>query len=188
MKVVRPGLVHSTLRVWTLVMSIALSGTISLAQFESATLTGVITDAAGAVVPGATVRAINEATNIEATAVTNGEGRYALPSLRPGSYRVVATASGFKQFVSSGVVLEVTQAARLDIQLTVGAVSEQVLVTGEAPVLETESASRGAVIDRTKMIELPLNGRDYNQLALLSPGVLAPTPRLQSIGSEACST
>ena len=154
----------------------------ALAQFESATLTGVVTDAGGAVVPAAHVRAVNEATNIEAATLTNGEGRYVFPNLRPGSYKVTATAPGFKQFVSSGVVLQVNQAARLDVQLTIGAVNEEVLVTGEAPVLETESGNRGAVIDRTKMVELPLNGRDYNQLALLSPGVLAPTPRLQSIG------
>ncbi len=155
---------------------------IAFAQFESATLTGVVTDAAGAVVPGANVRAVNEATNLESAAVTNAEGRFQFPNLRPGSYRVIAGAPGFKQFVAAGVVLQVNQAARLDIQLTVGAVNEEVLVTGEAPLLETESSSRGAVIDHTKMIELPLNGRDYNQLALLSPGVLAPTPRLQSIG------
>src|SRR5207245_1832116 len=72
--------------------------------------------------------------------------------------------------------------ARFDIELAVGAVTDQVSVTADAIMLETESSSRGAVIDRTKIVELPLNGRDYNQLALLSPGVLAPTPRLQSIG------
>src|SRR5712691_4095568 len=90
--------------------------------------------------------------------------------------------TGFKQYVSSGVVLQVNQAARLDIELTIGTVTEEVRVTGEAPVLDTESGGRGAVIDHTKIVELPLNGRDYNQLALLSPGVLAPTPRLQSVG------
>jgi len=164
------------------VLCIALAGVLAFAQFETATLTGTITDAAGAVVPNATIKAVNEATNIESTAVANGEGRYLFPNLRPGSYRVMVSAQGFKQSVSPGVVLQVNQAARLDIQLTVGAVTEQVNVTGEAPVLETESSSRGAVIDQTKMVELPLNGRDYNQLALLSPGVLVPTPRLQSIG------
>ena len=163
-------------------LCIALSGIVALAQFETATLTGIITDSAGAVVPNASVKAINEATNIETATVANGEGRYLFPNLRPGSYRVIASAQGFKQSVSPGVVLQVNQAAALDIQLTVGAVTEQVNVTGEAPVLETESSSRGAVIDQTKMVELPLNGRDYNQLALLSPGVLVPTPRLQSIG------
>src|SRR6266567_749529 len=165
---------------WT--VSIVLTTTIAVAQFETATLTGVITDSAGAVVPNAAVKAINESTNIESNATTDGEGRYLFPNLKPGSYRVTASAQGFKQSVSAGLVLQVNQAARLDMQLTVGALTEQVNVTAEAPILETESASRGAVIDQTKMIELPLNGRDYNQLALLSPGVLAPTPRLQSVG------
>src|ERR1051326_4227622 len=171
---------NGAIRAW--MMCMVLSGVIALAQFETATLTGTITDAGGAVVPNASIKIINEATNIEATTVANGEGRYLFPNLRPGSYRVIASAPGFKQSVSPGVVLQVNQAARLDMELTVGAVTEQVNVTSEAPILETESASRGAVIDQTKMVELPLNGRDYNQLALLSPGVLAPTPRLQSVG------
>src|SRR5437764_390372 len=124
--------------VW--MMSLVLCGVIAFAQFETATLTGTITDSAGAVVPNANIKATNEATNIETTAVANGEGRYLFPNLRPGSYRVIATAPGFKQAVSAGVVLQVNQAARLDIQLVVGAVTEQVNVTAEAPVLETESA------------------------------------------------
>ena len=152
------------------------------AQFESATMTGVVTDAAGAVVPNVAVKAVQESTNVEATAITNQEGRFFFPSLRPGSYRVEASAPGFKKAVTGGMVLQVNQAARLDLQLSVGDVTEQVQVSAEAPLLETESASRGAVIDHTKIVELPLNGRDYNQLALLSPGVLAPTPRLQSVG------
>ena len=165
---------------WTFYL--ALSAAAVLAQFESATLTGVVTDASGQVIPNVPVKAINEGTSVETLSTTNGEGRYNFPSLRPGSYRVVAATTGFKQFVSSGVVLQVNQAARLDIALTIGTVTEEVVVTGAAPVLETESGSRGAVIDHTKIVELPLNGRDYNQLALLSPGVLAPTPRLQSVG------
>ena len=166
--------------VWALCL--AFSAAAMFAQFESATLTGIVTDSSGQVIPNVSVKAINEGTSVEAASITNGEGRYNFPSLRPGSYRVVAATTGFKQFVSSGVVLQVNQAARLDIALTIGTVTEEVKVTGEAPVLETESGSRGAVIDHTKIVELPLNGRDYNQLALLSPGVLAPTPRLQSVG------
>src|SRR5947207_6611290 len=159
-----------------------LSAAAMFAQFESATLTGVVGDASGHVIPNVPVKAINEGTSVETLATTNSEGRYNFPNLRPGSYRVVAATSGFKQFVSSGVVLQVNQAARLDIELTIGTVTEEVRVTGEAPVLDTESGGRGAVIDHTKIVELPLNGRDYNQLALLSPGVLAPTPRSQSVG------
>ena len=124
----------------------------------------------------------NEATNAEFSAVTDEDGRYTFNALRPGSYRLVASAPGFKQFVSSGLVLQVNQSARVDIQLTVGQVSDTVEVSAEAAMLETETSSRGAVIDQTKIVELPLNGRDYNQLALLSPGVFAPTPRLQSVG------
>src|SRR5437016_1569191 len=179
---VRNTNMSSVFRAVVHVSIIALSGAMALAQFESASLTGVVTDAAGAVVPWVTVNAVNEGTNLQATTTTNAEGRFVFPNLRPGSFRVAASAKGFKQFVSPGVVLQVNQAARLDITLTVGEVSEQVVVTGEGPVLETESSSRGAVIDHTKIVELPLNGRDYNQLALLSPGVLAPTPRLQSVG------
>src|SRR4051794_30416312 len=169
-------------RPWILVIQIALCALPVAAQFESATLTGVVTDPADAVVSGAAIRAVNEDTNIEAAATTDDLGRFVFTSLRPGSYRVTATTKGFKESVSAGVVLQVNQAARLDIKLTVGDVTERVTVNAEAPLLETETASRGAVIDHTKMIELPLNGRDYNQLALLSPGVLAPTPRLQSVG------
>ena len=169
-------------RVCVWAFCLAFSAGAMFAQFESATLTGIVTDSSGQVIPNVSVKAINEGTSVEAASITNGEGRYNFPSLRPGSYRVVAATTGFKQFVSSGVVLQVNQAARLDIALTIGTVTEEVKVTGEAPVLETESGSRGAVIDHTKIVELPLNGRDYNQLALLSPGVLAPTPRLQSVG------
>jgi hypothetical protein len=155
---------------------------LGLGQFETATLTGAVTDPAGAVVQDAVIEAVHEPTNIRASATTNAEGRYLFLTLRPGPYRISASAPGFKQFVSSGVVLQVNQSAKFDVQLTVGAVTEEVRVEASTPVLETENASRGTVFDQTRIVELPLNGRDYNQLALLSPGVLAPTPRLQSIG------
>ena len=122
-------------------------------------------------VSGVAIRAINEGTNIEAAATTDDVGRFVFTSLRPGPYRVTATANGASKSQSTaGIVLQVNQAARLDIKLAVGNVTERVTVNAEAPLLETETASRGAVIDHTKMVELPLNGRDYNQLALLSPG------------------
>jgi hypothetical protein len=151
-------------------------------QFETATLTGAVSDPAAAVIANATVRLLNQATNVELTTTTDQEGRYTFTGVRPGTYRLTASAPGFKQYVSSGLVLQVNQSARVDVQLSVGDVTEQVQVTAAAPVLETETSSRGAVIDQMKIVELPLNGRDYNQLALLSPGVLAPTPRLQSVG------
>src|SRR5258708_2407936 len=100
---------------------LAFSGAVVFGQFDSATMTGVVTDSSGKVIPGAAVKAISEATSVETSSTTNGEGRYNFPTLRPGSYRVVAAMTGFRQHVSSGVVLQVNQAARLDIQLTAGA-------------------------------------------------------------------
>ncbi|MBM3811862.1 MAG: TonB-dependent receptor [Acidimicrobiia bacterium] len=152
------------------------------AQTELAILTGSVTDQSGAALSGAAVTAVNQATNLTASTVTNETGRYSLPSLRPGLYRVEASLPGFKKQIQSGVTLQVNQTARLDFLLTVGDVNEQVTVSAEVSLLETETSSRGAVIDQRKIVELPLNGRDYNQLALLSPGVLASTPRLNSIG------
>jgi hypothetical protein len=152
------------------------------AQTELATITGSVSDPTGAILRNVTVTATNEATNVAASTVSNETGRYLIPALRPGVYTITATAAGFKKHVQSAVTLQVNQTARLDLTMTVGEVSEQVTVSAEASLLETETSSRGAVIDQRKIVELPLNGRDYNQLALLSPGVLAPTPRLSSIG------
>jgi hypothetical protein len=152
------------------------------AQSELAALTGTVTDPTGAVVAGAEVRAVNEATNVAATTVTNDDGRYFLPSLKPGVYSVTASRAGFKTSVNSGVGLQVNQTMRFDVTLQVGEIAERITVAAETTLLQTETQGRGAVIDERKIVELPLNGRDYNQLALLSPGVLAPTPRLQSIG------
>ena len=163
-------------------MLLLLSAGMLLAQTELATLTGVVTDSTGAVVRGAEVVAVNEGTNASVTTTSNEAGRYLLTNLRPGTYTVTASLSGFRKSINSGVILQVAQTARLDIALTVGAVTEEVTVSATTPLLETETSDRGAVIDQRKIVELPLNGRDYNQLATLSPGVLPPTPRLQSIG------
>ena len=153
-----------------------------LAQSELATLSGTVTDSSGAVLPKVAVTTVNEATNIASSTLTNEGGRYVIPSLRPGTYTVTAVLSGFKKYVHTSVILAVNETTRLDIDLAVGETSDQITVTAEAPLLEAESYNRGAVIDTKKIVELPLNGRDYNQLATLSPGVLLPTPRLQSIG------
>jgi hypothetical protein len=95
---------------------------------------------------------------------------------------VTVSAPGFKKYVNTALTLQVNQTARLDIELTVGEVTQEVTISSEAPLLEVDTSGRGSVIDQRKIVELPLNGRDYNQLATLSPGVLTATPRLQSIG------
>jgi len=152
------------------------------AQSESANITGTVTDTSGSLLPQVVISVTNQDTSVATSTVTNEGGRYFLPGLRPGSYAISAARSGFKKFVNSGLTLQVNQTAGVDITLHVGDVAEQITVSAEASLLETETSGRGAVIDSRKIVELPLNGRDYNLLAQLSPGVLPATPRLQSIG------
>src|SRR5204862_1987943 len=98
-----------------------------------------------------------------------------------GDFTIAAELAGFKRFVREGVTLRVNQAANIDIRLELGAIEETIRITAAAPLLETETGARGSVVDQKMMLELPLNGRDYNQLAILSPGVVSGTPRLASI-------
>ena len=100
---------------------------------------------------------------------------------RPGEYSVAAESSGFPKMVRTGVTLQVAQVARIDVTLQSGQLTETVEVVGATPLLDTQTSSRGLVIDQKQIVDLPLNGRDYNQLALLSPGVLPGTPRLASV-------
>ena len=159
-----------------------LGATLVQAQQETATITGEIKDASGATIPQAAITLTNIETGISLKTVTGEQGLYTVPNLRPGAYTLTVEKTGFTKTVPSGLVLQINQVARLDFALQAGSVNEVVEISGSTSLLETETSSRGAVIDQKKIVDLPLNGRDYNQLALLSPGVLAGTPRLASIG------
>jgi hypothetical protein len=157
-------------------LSIALSSTLMVgslsAQLVTASLEGIVTDPSGGVVPAANVEVINTSTNVRTAAKTNSEGRFVLPSLQPGGpYSVDVEAAGFKREERSGITLEVNQEARIDIQLQVGAASETVKVTGEAPLLEPTSAAMGQVIGTQSIVNLPLNQRNAYSLVFLAPGV-----------------
>jgi hypothetical protein len=168
-------------------MSILLFGLLTLcspfalAQQETATITGEVRDANGSVVPKATITVTNVETNVSIRSETNDQGLYTVPSLKPGPYSITVEKAGFKKSVRSGVTLQVNQVARLDVNMQVGELTTAVEIVEAATLLETETSSRGSVIDQKKIVDLPLNGRDYNQLALLSPGVLPGTPRLASV-------
>ncbi|HEU4890861.1 MAG TPA: TonB-dependent receptor [Vicinamibacterales bacterium] len=153
----------------------------ALAQQETATISGTITDATGASVPNAVVIVTNVQTGISVRTEATEAGTYVVPSLRPGDYSIAVESKGFQKTVRTGVTLQVAQVARIDVTLQTGAVTESVEVVAATPLLDTLTSSRGSVIDQKKIVELPLNGRDYNQLALLSPGVLPGTPRLASV-------
>jgi len=141
---------------------------------ETAQIQGTVQDSTGAVVPGATVVATAIETNQTRTAVTNDTGGYAFPSLPIGEYTVRVEHPGFKTAVRRGLTLSVQDVAVVDVILQLGEVTERVEVTAAAPLLETSRATQGQVIDSERIRELPLNGRDYVQLALLSEGAIEP--------------
>ena len=141
------------------------------AQTITATLEGLVTDTTNAVVPGAKVTVVNTATNAQFSTETNATGRFVAPSLQPGPYTVIVEETGFKRVERSGLVLEVEQTARIQITLEVGAVTETVEVSAEAPLLESTTSSMGHVVDNQKITSLPLNSRNPYRLALLVPGV-----------------
>src|SRR5882672_6256213 len=143
-----------------------------VAQTIRGTLTGTVSDSSGGVVPGATVTATNAATGIAASVVTNQQGGYTMPLLPPGNYSVMVELPGFKRYVHSGVVVEIAQTTRLDAQLQIGAVSEDVHVAGESPLVRSTTAELGQVIEMKQIQALPLNGRFFQHLITMTPGAM----------------
>ena len=143
----------------------------ALAQFDTATVLGSVHDTSGAIVPGATVTLKNVATGITATTVTDGEGNYQFLNVRIGSYTVRAELQGFSVAEADNVSVTVNARLRVDLSLKVGSLGETVTVEGAAKLLETDSSDRGQVIGKEQIVSLPLNGRNYADLALLAPGV-----------------
>jgi outer membrane receptor protein involved in Fe transport len=146
------------------------------AQQTSATLVGTLTDATGAVVPNARIKCVNLATSAARDATSDGSGNYSLPFLPAGDYEVTITAQGYKTRKVERLTLQVSQTLRQDFTMDVGAVSETVNVTAAGVQLQTENSTVGTVIDSAKIVELPLNGRNFVQLAQLIPGVQSGTP------------
>lgn len=141
------------------------------AQEFRATITGRVTDATDAAVPKASLQIRNAETNEVAVAVSSASGDYTAPLLRPGTYSISVQVAGFKAFTRSGLVLNVGQTATINIVLEVGNVTDQITVTGEAPLVDTATANRGAVIDNQQVTEFPLNGRNPFMLSTLAAGV-----------------
>jgi hypothetical protein len=142
---------------------------------QTAQITGRISDATGAVVAGAQITLTNQANGFKRDTITNEEGYYTIPLVQPGTYEINVHKDGFKVVIRTGVVLNVEQVARLDFTLETGAVTETVNVTSDAPLLNSETSSVGQVVDNKTVVTLPLNGRNYSQLATLAPGA-TPNP------------
>lgn len=144
-------------------------------QTETARIQGTVTDSMGAALAGATVKIISKSTGRETSTVTNGEGGYTILSLQPGLYDIEVTQANFKT-TKQEITLEVAQNASLDFALEPGAVSETVVVSFDAPQVETTNSAIGEVIQGREAVELPLNGRNVLELARLTPGVTTGVP------------
>lgn len=144
--------------------------TVSLAQESRGSLTGRVTDATGGVIPGATVKVTNRATNTTVSTTTNGEGLYNVPYLIAGAYSVAVEASGFKKLLRESVEIQIGDRLELTLQLEPGGISDTVTISGEsAPLLDTATATSGQVIDRRRIADLPLAEGNPMTLVRLAP-------------------
>jgi hypothetical protein len=177
-----------------LLLVAALLATPSALGQSTAVLQGTVTDAKGAVLPNATVTARNRSTSSARTTQTDSEGNYQFAALPVGSYTVEVQVQGFKTQVADQVTVEVAKTVVQNFQMDVGAISEQVLVSSDVPVIETATTSVGTVINQRTVQEIPLNGRHFVDLGLLIPGSVTPpqngflTAPLRGQGSFAFNT
>ena len=150
---------------WLIVVGVSLVLP-PLAFAQEAVLSGTITDSTNAVLPGAMIRAINEASGNTFEAVADQRGGYRIP-VRIGTYRLTAELSGFSTVTRTGVELLVGQSAVINLQMAPGGIAEAVSVTGQSPLLDTTTSSLGGNVDPRQVQELPVNGRNWIALSLL---------------------
>ncbi|NUQ29016.1 MAG: TonB-dependent receptor [Acidobacteriaceae bacterium] len=155
-----------------------------LCQSFDTGILGTATDSSGAVLPGATITITSPATGTRKAIVTGSEGQYAVRYLAPGTYDVAIEAQGFARQKKTGIVLTLNQQEKIDFALSAGASDQTVQVEASQPLLQSENASLGAVIDTERTQNLPLNGRKFDDLAVLTPGVSVYNPDLHSSSTD----
>lgn len=155
---------------WAGLALLAVSTLNLQAQFTTARLSGIVTDASGSVVPGATITVQDLGTAYRQTIKSGDTGEYLFPSLPVGTYQLSVSMQGFTSYVQNGIALAVGQAVTQNVKLGVGSVSQQVVVTANSQLVTTDSSTVGQLIDQKDVIGLPLNGRDVQQLVFLAPG------------------
>ena len=154
------------------------------AQQTTGTLSGVVQDETGGVIPGAEVTSVNTGTAATRTAISDDEGRYRIPQLAPGSYEIRAELTGFQTAVLQDISLSMAQEAVIAITLRVGEITEQVVVSAEVSLVDTRSATVAALVDSQQVRDLPLNGRDFIQLAALQEGVVVPVSQRRTVNGD----
>ena len=165
------------------VLSFLLFGSTASAQIDTGTIVGRVTDASGGVLPGVSVTATQQGTGVASNAVTNANGEFIFPGLRVGAYEVAAELR-LPAHGAGERAVERADRAQVDLQLSVGAVSEEVTVTGRSELLQTQTADIGTIVDQRQVQDLPLLGRRYSELAFLTPGVVAAPAGISSRGED----
>ena len=153
------------------------------AQSTSATIIGQVTDSQGRVVPSVQVQAINIETNVVYAGKTNDSGIYVIPHVAPGPYRLLVVKDGFKSINKTDVVLHLQDTLEQNFSLEVGSINESVTVEAGASMLNTTDASVSTVVDQTYVRNMPLNGRSFQDLILLTPGSVTQTPQTSQVAS-----
>lgn len=159
------------LRILAVLGALALSITPATAQQTTGTINGRVLDAQGAAIPGATVTVVNPATGFTRSTVSDAEGAYRLSALNIGRYDLTVELAGFTTVERQGVVVNVGQTLTIDVELNVASVAETITVTGQTPLIETSVSSVGGVVDIGRIESIPLNGRQFANLAATLPGV-----------------
>jgi hypothetical protein len=154
------------------------------AQVDTGSIVGTVYDKSGAALPGAAVTATQEATGVAVMVTTNDKGQYVLPNLKVGTYTVAAELQGFRRGARQGVAVHVQERLQADFRLAVGNRTEEVVVQAESPVLHTQTADMGHVVDQRQVTDLPLLGRRYAELALLTTGVVQSPVGLAQRGED----
>ncbi len=158
------------------------------AQSPTATLIGVVQDPSGLAVVNAAITVHNADTGIDSRARTGADGTFTMPNLNSGTYHVTIEKEGFQSLRETGIRLQVQQSARIEFNLQVGTISQVVQVSAETPLVNTENATRGAVVDNSEITQMPLLGRNFNDLALLSPGITSGPQQVGGAGMSANGT
>lgn len=165
------------LRLLLLILCVTIFAT---AQSIDATISGVVVDTSGRVIPDADILILNEATGVQFANKTNGTGIYTISVLPPGQYRVQVSKVGFKTLIKPDVILNVQSALALNFTLPLGAASESITIEAGSSPINTTNASVSTVIDRKFVENAPLNGRSFQDLISMTPGVVTQSPQARS--------
>src|SRR5580692_5100953 len=159
-------------RLWLVMVVVGCIAIGLRAQTTNGLITGVVADSTGAVVTGAQVKVVSQGTGLERTAISDASGLYVVPQLAPGSYTLTIMKEGFASVKQNNIQLLVNQSVTIDVKLKVASSSQTIEVNTAPPMLNTTSSTLSAVIEHQEVVDLPLNGREFTQLALLTPGAV----------------